>query len=187
MRAALVANAEHVRLPGLADELNPLTFDVARVTAFIEGLPTQAVKTLDRLDGRWLVLGTEGMQLTLVSPVEADTIAAGYELIVPDDAGTVVQATMRTPLRIPHAAGVAARARAVLREIEREVATFESNAGSYSALSNAKWRRFAVATVWRLATKALAASDRQYKSELRDAEEAVLRYVVPPWVGLPPR
>jgi hypothetical protein len=186
LRVALNANAEHVRLPGLADDLNPLVLDPARVEAFLEGLPRQPVTALNRLDGRWLALGTEGMHLALASPVEAESIAAGYELIVPDEPGTVVQAAMRVPLRMAYAEAVAARARSTLRELEGEVAALEANDGPYATLWNAKWRRFAVATVWRLASKALAEADRQFKRDHQDAAAAISRYVTPPWVGMPP-
>lgn len=187
LRAALGANAEHVRLPGLPDDLNPLVLDAARVEAFIEGLPCQPETVLSRLDSRWLALGVEGMHLSAASPVDAATIAGGYQLIVPDEDGSVVQATMRLPLRQDHAQSVATRAKAALRGFEAEVAALEASAANSSTLAQAKWRRFAAAMVWRDASQCLADVNPAFGDDLNDALDAVGRYMMPPWVGMPPR
>lgn len=187
LRMALNANAEHVRLPGLADDLNPLVLDPARVTAFIEGLPRQPDKLLDRLNSRWLALGAEGLYLSAASPVEADGIAQGYSLTVAEEDASVVQAQMRLALRPAYAQAVAARAQSAFAAFDAEVVALERGGLHCFALTQAKWRRFAAASVWRSAARALAESSWRYRGELRRASDAVGRSVTPPWVGLPPR
>jgi hypothetical protein len=188
VRAALDKGLEHVRLPDLPDDLNPIVLDPVRVEAFIEGLPRQPVDVLARLEGRFLVLGAEGLWLSLSSPLEAAAIAAGYELKLPDEDGNVVQPELRgVMVRQAFAEGIAARAEAALHTFEAEVRALEAAGTASNALSQAKWRRFAVATVWRLATKALAEVAPRFRRAHEDAVDAVGRYVVPPWVGMPPR
>lgn len=187
LRAALSANAEHVRLPGLADDLNPLVLDSARVEAFIEGLVRQPETVLRRLESRWLAIGVEGLYLAASSPVTAATIASGFELVLADEDGSVVHAQMRVSLRQDDAQAVATRARTALARFEAEVATLEANAAGTFVLMQAKWRRFAAASVWRIACRALLDISRSFRSEARRAEQAVANYVTPPWVGLPPR
>ena len=187
LRAALSANAEHVRLPGLADDLNPLVLDPARVEAFIEGLVRQPESVLARLESRWLAIGVEELHLSTASPVEAEVIAAGFDLVVTDEDGAVVQASMRVPLRQRYAQGVAERAKAALAEFDAEVTTLEASGAAAFALMQAKWRRFAAALVWRGASRPLAEASRKFKTELRDASKAARRCVMPPWAGLPPR
>ncbi len=75
VRSALSAHAEHVRLPGLSDTLNPMVLDPERVEAFIEGLVRQPETVLRRLEGRFLALGIEGLYLAASSPVPAEAIA----------------------------------------------------------------------------------------------------------------
>lgn len=187
LRDALNANAEHVRLPGLADELNPMVLDVARVEAFIEGLVRQPEQMLRRLESRWLALGVEELYLSTSSPIEAEAIAGGFELLVEDEDGTVAQARMRLPLRPAYAQDVATRARAALRQFEEEVAALEAAGAGLSMLMQAKWRRFAAASVWRSASRPLAQESRKFRADLKQAADAVRRYVAPPWAGLPPR
>jgi len=187
LRAALGANADHVRLPGLPDELNPLVLDHARVEAFVEGLVRQPDKVLKQLESRWLALGVEGLYLSAASPVEADAIAGGYDLLVPDEEGSVVQASMRVPLRPAYAQSVVARAKAALAEFEAEVRTLEASGAIPSALMLAKWRRFAAASVWRSAARSLAEQSAKFKGDFKNAADSVRRYVMPPWASLPPR
>lgn len=187
LRAALAANAEHVRLPGLADDLNPLVLDPARVEAFIEGLVRQPKAVLARLESRWLALGVEELYLSAASPVEADAIAAGFELVVADEDGAVVQAKMRVPLRQAYAQAVAARAKAALAGFEADATALEASGAAPMVLMQAKWRRFAAALVWRGACRSLAETSRAFKAALKDASSAARRYLMPPWAGLPPR
>lgn len=187
LRTSLRANAEHVRLPDLPDDLNPMVLDPARVAAFIEGLVRLPDQVLKRLEGRWLSLGAEELYLSAASPVPADVIAGGFDLVFADEDGTVVQATMRVPLRQAYAQDVAARARAALAEFEAEVAALEASGANPSALMPAKWRRFAAATVWRIAARALTEVSFKFRAELKHAKDAVRRYLTPPWASLPPR
>lgn len=187
LRAALCVNAEHVRLPGLPDDLNPMVLDQARVEAFIEGLVHQPDKVLKQLESRWLALGMEGLYLSAASPVEAEVIASGFDLIVPDEDGTVVQASMRVSLRQAYAQSVVARAKAALAGFEAEVATLEAGGATPTALMLAKWRRFAAASVWRIAARSLAEQSAKFKGDFKNAADTVRRYVMPPWASLPPR
>lgn len=187
LRAALDSHAGHVRLAGLADDLNPLVLDPARVEAFVAGLPGQPENVLRRIEGRWLALGVEGLYLSLASPVTAGTIAAGYELQVPDEDSGVVQVSLRVTLEQPYASAVAARARAALAGFEAEVATLEACDATYYERVLAKRRRFAAAIVWRIACRALAPVDSKFRGELELAADACGRYLMPPWEGMPLR
>ncbi len=83
------------------------------------------------------------------SPVEAEAIAAGFDLIVADEDGTVVQVQMRVPLRQTYAQDVADRAKTAIADFNVEVAALEASGAVPLVLTQAKWRRFAAALVWR--------------------------------------
>ena len=187
LHSALSANAEHVRLPGLPDSLNPMILDTARVEAFIEGLVRQPETVLRRLESRFLALGIEGLHLAASSPVPAEAIADGFDLVVGDEDGLVVDARMRVPLRLDYAQGVVAQAKTALHQFEDEVLALEAGAAVHFELMQAKWRRFAAAAVWRTASRALAEESSRFRADAKKAVDAVKRYLVPPWVGLPPR
>lgn len=187
LRAALCANAEHVRLQGLPDDLNPMLLHPARVEAFIEGMTRQSERVLRQLEGRWLALGMEELYLSAASPVEAAVIAGGFELIIPDDDSPVVQARMRVLLPLAYAQSVVARAKSALAEYAAEVTALESSGAAYAAQSQAKWRRYAAASVWRIAARSLAEISWRFRGDLKKAAAAVKRYLMPPWASLPPR
>lgn len=187
LRAALAANAEHVRLPGLADDLNPLVLDPARVEAFIAGLVRQPDKVLARLESRWLPLGVEEMYLAAASPIDAASIAAGFQLEVADEDGAVAHASIRVPARQDYALSVVARARAAFSAFDAEVSALEAGGAVPFVLMQAKWRRFAAASVWRTASSCLVEQGARFRIDLKNASKAVRRCVTPSWVGLPPR
>jgi hypothetical protein len=175
------------RLPGLPDELNPVVLDPRKVIAFVEGLPRQRDDVLRRLEGKFLVLGTEGLGLSTASVVEPEDIAAGFELDLPEEDGLVVQASIRVRVRAEVAEARAGRAEAALSAFEAEVAALEREGVTGNALSAARWRRFAAALAWRMAATKLAEQRPGARASLERATGAVGRHVMPPWVGMPRR
>lgn len=182
---AIASHAELSRLQGLPDDLNPLILDPERVLAFIEGLPQQTENVLHKLENKFVALGSEGLRLSVTSPIEAASIATGYELLLPVKDGLVISAALRTSVRHSFAQAIAAKAKNTLDDVVQEVKRLEESGAFYTELSQAKWRRFAIATVWRLATASLAEVDRRYRSEAKEAAKQASAFVTPPWVELP--
>lgn len=185
LQAAIAADVENVRLPGLPDDLNPLVMDIRRVEVFIIGLPKQSEETLRKLEGRNLILAYEGLELSAASVFDPETFANGYQLIVPEGQEVMVLAEVRARPRLAFVQGWIKYARKELSRIEQEVAELERHPVEPGRLTNAKWRRFAVAKTWQQATRALVRQVPDEAAMLTEATQAVERYLMPPWVGMP--
>jgi hypothetical protein len=196
--AAIEPYNRGARLAGLPDDLNPIVLDPARVRAFALGLSSLPEGVLTGLSGRHLHLQTEGLGLFASSPIEAEAIARGYTLSLPEDPGLVVQPELTAEVRPERARELSARARAEALSRDREVAEIERGRARpglsgeeqgrlLGERTEAAWRRFAAAKVWEGSSRALAALDpgsRAAADDAREAELAVDRFITPPWTGM---
>lgn len=182
------------RLPGLADDLNPVVLDTAKVNAFLHALPKVPAENLERLRERILYLNDAGLLLGCASAITPSILELGYRLRVADGpaekiAGVRIEAAIDRKL----ARERATRAKDTVNAMGGEVETLEEKkSGADSALlvalSNAKRKRYAAASVWRDLTKALAAlepEDAALRAEAAAALEASSKYLVAPWTGMP--
>lgn len=186
LREAVARNAENVRLPWLADSLNPLMLDLSRVEAFVAGLPKLGDDTLCRLKGRNLVLAYEGLGLSTASVLTADVLSDGFELVLPNGEDVMVLAELRAWPDITHVREQIAAAGRELQLREQEVAGLEGRSGEApGSLTNAKWRRFAAALVRKGALQALVQQVPSEAELLLEATQAVQKFSMPPWVGMP--
>lgn len=186
VRQAIEAKNHAARLDGQPDDLNPAMLDPARVAAFVEGLSRLPEALLAKLEGRSVALGAEGLLLMTSSPLAASDIEAGYTLSLPDEDEGVIQPALHAALDPSRAEAIAARGEAAARAADAEIANLEA-AGPSPALTHARWRRFASAKVWEIATRALAEAspkDRSRKKQAREASKAVAKWVTPPWVRM---
>lgn len=187
IREAVEAHNRSARLDGQPDELNPITLDPARVLAFVEGMPRLPEAVLQRLEGRFVVLGAEDLLLSTSSPVSAAAIERGYTLSLPEEEGAVVQAALHADVGREEAEAIAAKAEQAARAADAELGKLGELGAAPAAVTNARWRRFAAAKVWEIAAKAVcevAPRDRAANKRWKEASRAVKAWVAPPWVGM---
>ena len=184
---AVARHDARVRFPGLPDDLNPWVLDPARVRAFVEGLGRVPPAVLERLRGRALALGSEGLGLAASSPVDAESLARGYTLELPAELGAAVLAAARAAPDPERARSLARRGREAAAAFDAEVARLEREPGR-EGLLDAKHRRFAAAKVWAAGSRALSEMnpvDAALAEDARAAMDAVRRFVTMPRTGMP--
>ena len=194
IKAAVEENNQKVRLEGLEDGLNPEILDLAKIEAFLQGLPKLPEDVLDQLRGRVLYLGAPTLDLGTATAVTVETLKQGYSLTVPQVAqGGIVQPTLKVAIDKSRAQDLVKRARSATvafnQEVEKLESTIDKNSSSdLHKLSLAKWQRFAVSMVWRDNSLALAEAEPAneiFKADVEKAKEAATKYVFSSWVGMP--
>lgn len=200
VRLAIEKNNQEVGLEGLEDNLNPEILDSGKVEAFLRKLPTLQNEALNKLQDRVLYLNAPTLSLGITTSLTAEIIEKGYSLTVPSVAvGGIVQPTLNAPVDKTRAQDLIKRAREAsslfnqrVEGLELALANLhddsEERGRLLSKLSHGKWQRFAVSIVWRDNSIALAKDEpenQQFKKEAEKAKEAALRYVSPPWTGMP--
>jgi hypothetical protein len=202
IRDAVGLSNQSARLPGLEDTLNPAVLDLAKVEAFLQGLPNLPDETLAQLQSRVLYLNTSKLRLGTASPITVASLTQGYTLTVPyRPLGQLIQPTLNAAIDIEHAQTLANQAREATQQFNQEVEDLEARVTELQSqprseslgealrsLSLARSKRFAAATVWRDNSTALANTDPTNPTFTADAEaarQAATTYVSPPWTGMP--
>lgn len=194
VKAAVEENNQKARLEGLEDDLNPEIIDLAKVEAFLLGLPKLPEETLEQLRGRVLYLNAPTLYLEAASAVTVETLSQGYTLVVPQVArGGIVQPTLKAAIDKSRAQDLVNRARPATTAFNLEVEKLEATVSEDSAsglrqLSLARSQRFAVSIVWKNNSLALLQAEPAneiFKADFKQAEKAAAEYVAPSWIGMP--
>jgi len=194
VKAAVEENNQRARLEGLEDDLNPEILDLAKIEAFLQGLPKLPEEVLDQLRGRVLYLGAPTLDLGTATAVTVETLKQGYSLTVPQVAqGGIVQPTLKAVIDKSRAQDLVKRARSATVAFNQKVEKLEATVSKDSAfglrqLSLARSQRFAVSIVWKNNSLALMRAEPKneiFKADAKQAEEAVAKYVAPSWIGMP--
>lgn len=179
------------RIAGLPDTLNPAIIDPAKARALVQAIsPADAAA----LGGKALLLSPSLLRIGASSPTTPGSFAGPVAVTVVDTHGAAVSARAAAPVDCALARQQAAAARTEFAAAEQGVARQEAakpadNPGLV-ALSDARSRRFAVATVWKenaAAALECAPGDAAAQQDHAAASQAVSATVQAPRRGMPSR
>ena len=192
LRAAIEASNRGLRLPDLADSLNPDIVDADKAAAFVARLPGLAKQSPQLFAGRELLLGHGPLQIGSADPTTAASFADPFELQVVDVQGETLLARTTVTALPALARERAAEARARLLAENERVVALEARLGAAGAveeqrklldtLTPARSRRSALARTWLVNARALSEqpeADAASKADAMAATKAAKDYALP--------
>lgn len=188
-----------VRLPGLADKLNPDVIDARKATALVAALPMVAQKSPQLLAQRELYLTPDGLRIGTADPTTAESFTQPFELQMVDVQGETLLARTTVPVVPQMARERVAEAKAMLSAENERIRPLEAGLRAATdavekqrlildELTPARQRRSALARVWwgnARELSELAGASPEAKAETETAFKAVSEYLLPSGVGMP--
>ena len=183
-------------IEGLPSHLNPEILEPEKVAALLDALPRLPAKQRQRLTGNHvLYLNAPGLMIGASAPTSPASFAAPFEIRVIERQHDLLMTRATVPVDCELARERAREARERIAGAAGEVKALEAKTGSadqkpdlLESLSQARSRRFAIASVWRQNAQAWTRCEktsREAARELKAAAAAVKSYAVPPSTGMP--
>jgi hypothetical protein len=199
LRAAVEQSNARMRLPGLADELNPEVVDVDKALAVVAAVPALVKKSPKRMARLELNLRDAGLRASSADPTTIASFSKPFKLEIVEIKGESPEFHTTVPVVLQLARERATRAK---RQLVTENARIEqleairSSTPDGSAqrlavrdeLTPALWRRSALVRVWSANAELLReqpAADAAAKADADAAGKALNAYVLPGRGGMP--
>jgi hypothetical protein len=199
LRAAIEQSNDRMRLPSLADELNPEMVDVDKALAVIAAVPALVKKSPKRMSRLELNLRDAGLHAGSADPTTVASFLKPFKLEIVELKGESPEFRAKVPVVLQLARERANQAKRQLTTENVRIGQLEamqSSAPDGSAqrlalrdeLTPALWRRSALVRVWSANAELLSeqpGADAAAKADADAAGKALNAYVLPGRGGMP--